>query len=92
MIEWKDASSWSQKDSAEARSVPKTWSTIVGPVRLSVTRHIHYDPDTWVMSCNPPVVMQTPLESADIDRAKEQALEKLHDFCCRVMAEINGIP
>jgi hypothetical protein len=44
---WRDESSWSRGD---VDRTPKTWVMDLFPgVRLTLTRHIHLDPDEWMV-------------------------------------------
>lgn len=88
MVEWKDASSWSQRDSKEVRSVPRTWTADIGKFRLSVSRHIDHEPDVWVLRCYPGLFSGVEAASKDIDEAKAQAVEMLRAICEDTVARI----
>ena len=81
MVEWKDTSSWSQKDTAEDPETPKAWTAKIGNFTLKIHRHIHYPPDVWLVSCQPGVMSQVELASKDADEAKCQAVAKLQVIC-----------
>ena len=88
MVEWKDASSWSKRDSKEVRATPKTWTATIGKFRVSVSRHIYHDPDVWVLSCRPDLFSGVEAESKNIEEAKCQAVAMLQAACEDTVAEI----
>ena len=49
-MKWKDISSFDQRDNVRT---PHAFELCVGALRLRVHRHIHYDPDVWLLSCEP---------------------------------------
>ena len=70
-IEWKDVTTWSRSDID--RSIPKTWELRFGCFRLSVSRHIHYPPTSWVASCQG-MFQDIEMGAKDINEAKYEAL------------------
>lgn len=48
-ITWKDTSSFRQGDT---QRIPNTFRANVGKLRLTVHRHIHYDKNDWLLSCD----------------------------------------
>lgn len=80
MVKWEDTSSWSDFDSKEVRAVPKSWTARIGRFRLTVHRHIQYEPDQWLASC-PGVFECVELASKDVEQAKVQAVAKLQVIC-----------
>jgi len=88
MVEWKDISSWSRHDSDEVRAVPKTWASQIGKFRIIVSRHIHHQPDVWVLTCHPDMFSHVEAASKDIDKAKIQAIEMLRVVCENTVAGI----
>ncbi len=48
---WKDISSYSQRDTSPR--APRTFELNLGGLRLCVTRHIHFEPTEWVLTCAP---------------------------------------
>lgn len=77
MIEWEDTSSWSRQASAETRKVSKEWTARIGDFTLIIHRHIHYPPDTWLVSSKPAFLTQVELSSSVADEAKQEAVLKL---------------
>jgi hypothetical protein len=78
MIEWKDETSYSRGDTER---VPRAWAVKVGALKISVHRHIHHDPDVWLLTCAPWFSChELPSKAAPL--AKRQALdlvqERLH--------------
>lgn len=49
-MHWKDVSSFSRGDKDRT---PKAWSFEAGKLKISVHRHIHYPPETWLATCEP---------------------------------------
>jgi len=86
MIQWKDVSSWSRTETD--RSEPKSWEAKIGVFRLTVHRHIHYPPDTWLASCQPDVFDKLELRSKKIDEAKGEAVAKLKVICADALKAI----
>lgn len=67
---WKDATTYSQRDTER---VPAVWHYGVGDVRISVHRHIHYAPDQWLLTCEP-FFSKRELKAKDTGGAKAEAL------------------
>lgn len=63
-LTWKDVSSYSRGEA----HVPKTWKAQAGKLSLVVTRHIHYEPDDWLIECSG--VIQPQLAGKDLEDAK----------------------
>ena len=70
--EWEDISSYSQREPVEERK-PKAWCLSCGAVRIRVHRHIHYPPDTWLLSCDP-FFKTHELQAGGLEAAKEEAM------------------
>jgi len=92
---WKDVSSYSRQTPQEER-VPDQWDYETPSMRISVHRHIHYEPDQWLMSvrgrgAGPRVsVDMQPLKNKDADQAKAEALTVLKTFFAKVLGEIES--
>ena len=69
---WKDTTSYSQNE--RGKVAPRTWSSDIGNVDIKIHRHIYYEPDIWLMSCNYLNISNHELDSKDVDKAKEEAL------------------
>lgn len=87
-IEWKDASSWSKSDHAEVRATPKTWSAIFGDLRVTVTRHIAYPPDIWILQCHDIGLPESCLLAVTADQAKAEAIRGIERRCEMVLRAI----
>ena len=70
-MEWKDTSSYSKSDKER---IPTSWCFYAGEIRISVHRHIYYDEDTWLLSCDP-FFNKYELPHKDIEKAKRTALD-----------------
>lgn len=73
MPEWKDTSTFSQGDKVRT---PNCWRISGGGVTIILHRHIHYEKDDWLMSCEPWFTTRM-LQSKDVDDAKAEALQKV---------------
>lgn len=78
VIEWEDETNYSRGD---VERVPRTWAAKGGGLKISVHRHIHHEPDDWLLTCAPWFNCQVlPSKAAPV--AKRQALdlvqERLH--------------
>lgn len=70
MAIWKDRSkSWSDDTIVSSE-------TKVGGFKLSITRHIHYQPDDWIANCSY-IFSRILLKNKDINLAKAEAEQKL---------------
>lgn len=78
---WRDETSYS-RDEKEPRT-PRTWATSVGPIRVWVSRHIHYAPDEWTIGASALVVTRAA-KSKDLEEAKAEAVTALR----RIVAQI----
>lgn len=69
-MKWQDTTSYSQ---AETDRTPRVWTARAGCFAIKVHRHIHYEPDAWLLSCDGIVEMRE-LSSTDIGDAKREAI------------------
>jgi len=81
MPKWKDKKR--RFDNPEIESA----ETRLGSFRLTVHRHIHYPPDTWLASCGY-LFSQVELASKDLEQAKIQAVAKLQVILETALADI----
>lgn len=84
-MNWKDITTYSQNDKER---IPRIWHINVGPFRVSVHRHRHYEPDQWLLSTVPALFDCELLSSGDLEEAKCQALAKLQVACQETIDEI----
>lgn len=89
MIEWQDKTGWSQKDSEETKRTPRTWRATVGPFKLTVTRHVHYEPDQWIMTCKP-LFEHVIADSKEIEEAKKQAVLMVQEDIFSIAKKLKG--
>lgn len=66
---WRDVTSYSQSDKDRT---PRTWEVRFGGLRITVTRHIDYKKDQWLLCCNN-LNLKRPLASKDVKEAACQA-------------------
>lgn len=83
---WKDISSFSQSDKDRT---PRTWRAKFGLFDLILTRHIHYDADAWVASCEPGVFGDTVMDSKEVYDAAAQAVAALQFKLKAAIGEIH---
>lgn len=67
---WEDATSYSRNDKDRT---PRTWELKLNGFRISVTRHIHYPKDQWLLLTK--LHDYVELENKDIEFAKVEAVE-----------------
>ena len=77
-ITFKDVTSYSRRDK---KKIPQTFEARIAGVRLTVTRHIYYRPDQWVVSTSDDLIHQQPLESTDLQDAMQEAVNTLMERC-----------
>lgn len=79
-MKWEDSTSYSQR---KPDKTPNSWTAVVGPFRLFVTRaHIHY-PGKWVMGIVPimsATEIQLPFEAATETDAQAFAVAKFRSL------------
>lgn len=66
-------SKWKDKTKRGAFGEIESSETKLGGFKLSVHRHIHHEPDTWLASCHP-LFQAKPLASKKLLEAKCQAV------------------
>jgi len=71
-MKWKNESSFSQ---AEKDKTPNCWVAKAGRFKLTVHRHIHYPPTTWLLSCDGVRLECWELSATNIKEAKREAIE-----------------
>jgi hypothetical protein len=83
-LQWKDITSWSKSDDAEARKTPRTWVLQLGRLELIVTRHILLPADKWLLRCHALRIEITSAPNASHQMAKATIIQ-------RVKAELHTI-
>lgn len=81
-VSFRDVTSYSR--STKDR-IPRTWEANIAGVRLTVTRHIFYPDDSWVVASAPSIIETQVLQSKDIEEAKDEAVELLLSKCNAVV-------
>lgn len=77
--EWRDVTAYSRGQTRE-NTEPRTWQLDAGSVTVKVSRHIHYEPDTWVLFCKQAgMVDPSPLQSKDVAAAQTEAIGIVYD-------------
>jgi len=62
---------------------------IAGRVRISLHRHIHYPPDTWLVSCGEAEFSAFELVSKTVDDAKKEAVDLVKDRLRTMLAGLD---
>ena len=83
-MNWEDISSHSRRDKDRT---PKTWELRLAGIRVVVTRHIHFEPDEWVMTCDP-WFEQRSLGRVDADEAKDAAVGAVREKLAESLAAL----
>jgi hypothetical protein len=83
---WRDVTSFSQgtKD-----RTPRTWCAKFGRFKVTLTRHIHHEPDAWVATCEG-VFDRREMASKDVREAACQAKAMLQVELETAISEILG--
>lgn len=71
-VDWKDETSYSQNDKER---IPSVWRCQIGLARISVHRHMHYEPDQWLLTAHGILSIERHLlKNKDLFRAQIEAL------------------
>lgn len=84
--EWRDVSSFSQLDKDRT---PRTWEIRLDWLKVTVTRHIHYPEDAWVLQCRM-LSGDHQLVSHEIEAAKTEALTALQGLLQPALAALQA--
>lgn len=76
MIHWRDDTTYSRGD---CDSIPTTWVTKIGELRIVVHRHIYSPADMWHVTCQAVALEREALSAAELENAKEEALATILD-------------
>jgi hypothetical protein len=68
--------------------IPHTWKLQIGDFTLVLHRHIHYEPDDWLMSFEN-VINKKLLKSKDVEEAKAEALGIIKRIFEKAMKDLN---
>jgi len=75
---WEDETSYSNGDK---QRIPNTWMLKLPWIILCVHRHIHYEPDQWLLGCAQLGIDKHELEAKDIKDAQAEALKYATAMC-----------
>jgi hypothetical protein len=87
---WKDVTSYSQRDKEK---IPRTLELRkLSPfnTRLVISRHIHY-PDTWLVSCKGTDIDNVDLHTDNVEEAKQKAIDCIMNYASRMLDKWNEI-
>lgn len=72
-----------------------TWVLVEGTyewrtemLRIGVHRHIHHDPDVWILTCYEVGIREHELKEKDLEKAKGEALEFVRAWLARVLRSL----
>jgi len=88
---WKDVSSYSQSDKER---VPKSFEIMAGGsrgIRIVVSRHIHYEPDQWLLQCHDLSIDNNLLQNKDLEKAQEEAIQKVRAYVKSLAAALDTL-
>lgn len=69
---WEDQSSYGRGERGVVE--PTAWALRAGRVRVVVHRHIHYDPDVWLLTCDAASFDNYELDAKEVSAAQTEAL------------------
>lgn len=88
MTTWKDVTSYG---GGTGPKVPTTWELISGHLRVVVTRHIHYDPEAWVLRCPAVGIDLQELKEPDLEDAQREAIRLVYVRIENLVADVSEI-
>ena len=71
---WKDITTYSKSDKGK---IPKVWENRIHGLRIVVHRHIWYEKDDWLLSCNELGIDNWKLNNKDRNKALKEAIEMI---------------
>lgn len=84
---WVDETSYSRDYAGQE---PKTWCLrVTDDLRITVTRHIAYPPNVWLLYCPALNLPHTPLASGDLDKACAQAVGMVRHRLARWLSALD---
>jgi hypothetical protein len=87
-MDWKDETTYS-RDAKE--KIPSVWRLGDKTLRISLHRHIYYEPDQWLLSCYHIGLKEKVLKSKDLEKAKKEALAIVEKELLRLVDEFNRL-
>lgn len=88
MAVWKDISIYSQDEPVEGRK-PRVLEYATKRLSVRVHRHIHYPPDSWLVSCHTLGMTNVELGNKDLEKAKAEALDFLRVYAEALVKELS---
>lgn len=88
MNKWVDKTSYSRGQ--RGKIAPDTWELKTMHIRLHVHRHIHYDPDVWLLSTVPSLFNNHELKSRNIEDAFAEAMSLVRGVCEQIKNDLVG--
>lgn len=83
-MNWKDTSSFSQGDKVRT---PTTFTLLASGLKVVVTRHIHAEPDEWLLCCEP-WFHGVVVSKGSADEAKAVALKAVRKKLLETLAAL----
>lgn len=95
-MKWKNTTSYSQGEE-KSKVEPRTWRIELEDISISISRHIHYEKDQWVMYCRALNIEQALLDSKEVNSARDEAIhialekaKKLYDVMHTIKANVEN--
>lgn len=82
---WKDHTG---RSVGEPASVVRSVGTVVGSMKVSVTRWIHGEPNVWYLNCDDLWLKYEPLKATDLEGATLEAVRKVTRVVRRNLFEL----
>lgn len=71
--------------------IPHTWELQLPILRITVTHHIDYPPDMWLMNCHGLGINYKKLFSKDVEDAKKEAIVLVRNRLKNMMDELDEV-
>lgn len=82
---WKDFTS---RSVGEPASTVRTIGTVIGSMKMSLTRWIHGEPNVWYLNCDDLWLKYEPLKATDLEDATLEAVKKVTRIVRRNLFEL----
>lgn len=88
MSAWVDSTSYSRDD---RERVPQTWTIkFADDFHVTITRHVHYPADAWLLYCPALGISHTETPYTDLEQSKAWALRGVRDRLARWLKAVEA--